>query len=125
VAAAHFSGGPNVALPIAVPFEHDSVQYGVLPPHPTLQYEIADHQQDVPSVPDLMPMPSATLSYKKVADPLAEWVATFVWKVCTTGMCLHAQYTYVHEFLIPSTFLTSFTGMIPCSSIPLHRHLLT
>jgi len=96
VPAPPFSGGPNVALPIAAPFEHDSVQYGVLPPHPTLQYEIADHQQDVPSVPDLMPMPSATLSYKKVADPLAEWVATFVWKVCTTGMCLHTQYTYVH-----------------------------
>jgi hypothetical protein len=38
-------------------------------------------------------MPSATHSYKKVADPLAEWVAAYVWKVCTTGMSLNTQYT--------------------------------
>jgi hypothetical protein len=52
-------------------------------------------------VPDVVPMPSPTPSYKKVADPLAEWVATFVWKVCTTGMCLHTQYTYVHTISKP------------------------
>jgi hypothetical protein len=98
VAATHFHGpGPKVALPIAAPFEHhDSVQYGVPPPVSTLQYDGTRQQPDIPSVPDVMPMPSATPSYKKVADPLAEWVAAFVWKVCTTGMCLHTQYTYVH-----------------------------
>jgi hypothetical protein len=40
-------------------------------------------------------MQSATRSCKKVADPLAEWVATYIWKVCMTGMSLHTQYTYV------------------------------
>jgi hypothetical protein len=48
-----------------------------------------------------VPMPSATLSYKKVADPLAEWVATFVWNVCTTGMCLDTYSAYVHATPIP------------------------
>jgi hypothetical protein len=38
-------------------------------------------------------MQSATRSCKKVADPLAEWVATYIWKVCMTGMSLHTQYT--------------------------------
>jgi hypothetical protein len=47
-------------------------------------------------------MPSATISYKKVADPLAEWVATFVWNVCTTGTCLDTYSTYVHATSIPS-----------------------
>jgi hypothetical protein len=121
VATSHFSS--KVALPITPLFDHQSIQYAP-PPPATTQFDAANQQLEVFATPDVLPMPS-TLSFKKVTDPLAEWVATFVWKVCTTGMCLHAQYTYVHESLIPSTFLTSFTGMIPCSSTPLHRHLLT
>ena len=97
VAAAHLSG-PKV-IPIAAPFEH--VQYGVPPPVTTFQYGGTHQRPDIPSVPDVVSMPSASPSYKKVADPLAEWVATFVWKVCTTGMCLHTQYTYVHPTSIP------------------------
>jgi hypothetical protein len=93
VAAAHF---PKVGLPISAPFEPGPVQYGVPPPPPTLQYAAAQQQPDVPSIPDVVPMPSATTSYKKVADPLAEWVATFIWNVCTTGMCLDTHTTYVH-----------------------------
>jgi hypothetical protein len=32
--------------------------------------------------------PSATASYRKLAEPLSEWVANYVWKVCTTGLSL-------------------------------------
>jgi hypothetical protein len=99
VAASHFSS--KVALPNTPPFDHNSIQYAPPPPATTLQYESAIQQSEVFPAPDVVPMPPATLSYKKVADPLAEWVATFVWKVCTTGMCLHAQYTYVHAFSFP------------------------
>jgi hypothetical protein len=94
VAASHFSS--KVAQPFTPPFDHNSIQYAPPPPDATFQYECANQQPEVYPALDVVPMPSATLSYKKVADPLAEWVATFIWKVCTTGMCLHAQYTYVH-----------------------------
>jgi hypothetical protein len=99
VAAAHFSGGPKVGLPIPAPFEPDFVQYGAPPPL-TLQYAAAQQQPGVPLVPDVVPMPSATFSYKKVADPLAEWVATFVWNVCTTGMCLDTHHVHSYNFNI-------------------------
>ena len=81
--------------------KRDSIQYAP-PPPATLPYESVNEQSEVFPAPDVVPMPPATLSYKKVADPLAEWIATFVWKVCTTGMCLHAQYTYVHTPALPS-----------------------
>jgi hypothetical protein len=100
VTTSHFSS--KIALPTTPPFDHNSIQYAPPPPPATFQYEPADRQSEVFPAPDVVPMPSATLSYKKVADPLAEWVATFVWKVCTTGMCLHAPYTYVHMSSIPS-----------------------
>jgi hypothetical protein len=102
-----------VALPIPCPFEPDSVQYGVPPPPSTLQYESTQQQPDVSSAPDVVPMPSATLSYKKVADPLAEWVATFVWNVCTTGMCLDTYSAYVH--------LSFDFGTLPLTSHYFHR----
>ncbi|KAI9508665.1 hypothetical protein F5148DRAFT_963059, partial [Russula earlei] len=93
VAASDFSDGsdsPKVALSISVPFDHE---YGPPPPATAIQYEVADQRLEELTAPDdIVSISSATLSYKKVADPLAEWVATFVWKVCTTGMCLSAQY---------------------------------
>ena len=95
VATSQFSS--KVALRFSPPFDHSFIQYAPpLPPAATFQYESANQQSEVFPAQDVVPMPSPTLSYKKVADPLAEWVATFIWKVCTTGMCLHAQYTYVH-----------------------------
>jgi len=122
VAAPQFSS--KVDLPITPLFDRNSIQYAP-PPAATLQYEPANERPEVFPPLDVVPMTSATLSYKKVADPLAEWIATFIWKVCTTGMCLHAQYTYVHIPSILPTTLTSFTGPIPPTSPPLHRHLLT
>jgi hypothetical protein len=113
VASSHFSGatsagGPEVALPVTSTFDR-YLQYGVPRPPVTLQYEATDWQPEggAFAVPDVVPMPPATLSYKKVADPLADWVATFIWKVCTTGMSLHTQYTYVLQHSIP--FHTSHT----------------
>jgi len=104
VAASQFSStqfSSKIEIAITPPFDRNSIQYAS-PPPATLQYDPANQQPEVFPAPDVVPMPSATLSNKKVADTLAEWIATFVWKVCTTGMCLHAQYTYVHTYLIPS-----------------------
>ncbi|KAF5387912.1 hypothetical protein D9615_000145 [Tricholomella constricta] len=43
------------------------------------------------SVPEVV-TPSATSSYKKLAEPLSEWVANYVWKACTTGLSLPAMF---------------------------------
>ena len=45
-----------------------------------------------PPVVEAVVTPMATASYKKLAAPLSEWIATYVWKVCTTGMRLPPQY---------------------------------
>ncbi|KAG6838008.1 hypothetical protein H0H93_008402 [Arthromyces matolae] len=36
--------------------------------------------------------PSATDSYKKLTEPLADWVSNFVWKACTTGYTLPSNF---------------------------------
>ena len=103
VAASQFSGGPEVGFPTLPPantfgpYPPYGIRYGEQLPHTTFQYEAAGQRTEtaMPPAQDVIPMPSATHSYKKVAEPLAEWVATYIWKVCTTGMSLHAQYTYV------------------------------
>ncbi|KAG7449459.1 uncharacterized protein BT62DRAFT_685226 [Guyanagaster necrorhizus] len=52
-----------------------------------------DYYQPLPSVveepkePVLAPevvTPSASVGYKKLAEPLSEWIANYVWKTCTT-----------------------------------------
>ncbi|KAI0081685.1 hypothetical protein K474DRAFT_1129406 [Panus rudis PR-1116 ss-1] len=45
-----------------------------------------------PPAPEPISTPSANTDYKKLAEPLADWMASFVWKVCTTGMHLQPQY---------------------------------
>jgi hypothetical protein len=47
-----------------------------------------------PAPPEPVVTPSATATYKKLAEPLSEWVANYVWKVCTTGMSLPPAFTY-------------------------------
>lgn len=74
--------------------------------HHESQYQLADEAPDVdhqylacqeepkPVAPFLEPVvtPSTTINYKKLAEPLADWVTSYVWKVCTTGMSLPADF---------------------------------
>ncbi|TFK55879.1 hypothetical protein OE88DRAFT_670403 [Heliocybe sulcata] len=48
--------------------------------------------QAVASVTDPTAAPVASAAYRKLAEPLSEWVASYVWKVCTSGMSLPPQY---------------------------------
>ena len=63
--------------------------------------EPAERPMD-PALPtELIVTPSATESYKKLAEPLANWVANYVWKACTTGMSLPSVFSqprYVKTF---------------------------
>lgn len=57
---------------------------------------------------------SPTLGYKTLSEPLAEWMATYVWKVCTTGFGLpHAfsQPSYVSSY----SHLSCLTLIYICS----------
>lgn len=38
------------------------------------------------------PPPTATTEYKKLADPLSEWLACYVWRVCSTGAGLPCHF---------------------------------
>lgn len=44
------------------------------------------------SAPEPVVTPPANADYKRLAEPISEWVANFVWKVCTTGMNLRPEY---------------------------------
>lgn len=59
-------------------------------------YQCQTYQAEQPlqqtSVADTVVTPMATTAYKKLAAPLSEWIASYVWKVCTTGMRLPTEY---------------------------------
>lgn len=70
----------------------------IVPVFPTIA-DVPRHEHPV-STP-----PSATVEYKKLAEPLSEWIANYVWKVCTTGYSLplsfsQPAYVLINEFLI-------------------------
>ncbi|KAG6832893.1 hypothetical protein H0H92_004777 [Tricholoma furcatifolium] len=64
------------------------------PNEPIYQTAVTPHEPGPASATEVV-TPSASTAYKKLAEPLADWVATYVWKVCTTGLNL------------PSTFVRS------------------
>ncbi|KAJ6539075.1 hypothetical protein B0H19DRAFT_960148 [Mycena capillaripes] len=44
------------------------------------------------SAPEVV-TPSATSGYRKLAEPLADWVANYVWKACSTGFSLPSAFS--------------------------------
>lgn len=68
----------------------------VLPPlyaaHPAVQHDapICPPAQEKPAPPAPEPVATqgATLAYRRLAEPLSEWLASYIWKVCTTGLSL-------------------------------------
>lgn len=66
----------------------------VVPVFPTIADVPRQHEQPV-SIP-----PSATVGYKKLVEPLSEWIANYVWKVCTTGYSLPHSFSQSAYVLI-------------------------
>ena len=56
-------------------------QYHQYPP-------VQQESKEPPSTSEPVTTPSSTITYKKLAEPLSNWVATYVWKLCTTGLSL-------------------------------------
>ena len=58
-------------------------------------YQIVSEQPKEPApapAPEVV-TPSATSGYRKLAEPLSDWVANYVWKVCTTGLSLPSLFS--------------------------------
>ncbi|KAJ6599343.1 hypothetical protein DFH09DRAFT_1389769 [Mycena vulgaris] len=50
-------------------------------------------KEDAPAAAPEVVTPSATSGYRKLAEPLSDWVANYVWKACTTGFSLPSAFS--------------------------------
>jgi len=66
--------------------------------HQCQAYSEADQAMSVPA-PEPVITPTATAAYKKLAEPISEWIASYVWKACTTGMSLPTAYAQPMAFI--------------------------
>ncbi|TFK74418.1 hypothetical protein BDN72DRAFT_759726 [Pluteus cervinus] len=60
-------------------------------------------------------IPTASANYRKLTEPLSEWVANYVWKVCTTGLSLpslFAQPSYPSMPFPPAHLATSIHSLL-------------
>ncbi|KAI0320610.1 hypothetical protein OF83DRAFT_1169157 [Amylostereum chailletii] len=67
-------------------------KYNVQAVQPVVDYPVDYTRVDDPATALDPSLPPSTLAYKKIADPLADWMASYVWKACTTGMSLPHSY---------------------------------
>lgn len=54
--------------------------------------QIVEQAKQPPQAPVSATISSSPSAYKKLAEPLAEWMANYVWKVCMTGNNLPPNY---------------------------------
>ncbi|KAJ6516171.1 hypothetical protein C8R45DRAFT_234522 [Mycena sanguinolenta] len=56
--------------------------------------------------------PSATSGYRKLAEPLSDWIANYVWKACTTGFSLPSAFSRPSGNVVQqrSSFPPSYLG---------------
>lgn len=104
VAATTYTGSSNYAINAVTVSEyecpdgnHVTDYYQAQPVFPTIA-----NQPNEASAADVV-TPSATAGYKKLAEPLSEWVANYVWKVCTTGLSLPSS--FAHPMNAPVQYL--------------------
>lgn len=58
---------------------------------PVYQPVVEQPKEQVPA-PEVV-TPTASPGYKKLAEPLSDWIANYVWKVCTTGLSLPSKFS--------------------------------
>ncbi|KAJ3516202.1 hypothetical protein NLJ89_g1275 [Agrocybe chaxingu] len=118
----------------------DYIDRAVAAAHTAIQYEDRGIYQDTQAVPSacappVFPSiaeqpqqdpitdtvtPITTVDYKKLTEPLSEWMANYVWKVCTTG------YSLPPAFAQPSTNAGPYAVAAPSYLAPaIHALLLS
>ncbi|TFK43233.1 hypothetical protein BDQ12DRAFT_170059 [Crucibulum laeve] len=101
-----YNGQYDNALP-AAEYAYSGKDSGVHYHEPPVAYPtIAEQPKEQASAVSEIATPSATTGYKKLAEPLSEWVASYVWKVCTTG------------FSLPPMFVRGSNALAPYSNSP-------
>ncbi|KAF6762594.1 hypothetical protein DFP72DRAFT_561120 [Ephemerocybe angulata] len=113
----YVSEGNNRHFVIEPSLDYGNCKEEKVPVFPTL----AEPAKEVaPAPPPDVVTPSATAGYKKLAEPVSEWLATYVWKVCTTGLSLPALFRY------PSGRVVQYTSTPPAYLAPsIHSLLLS
>ncbi|KAL0949893.1 hypothetical protein HGRIS_009923 [Hohenbuehelia grisea] len=82
--------GPDTGYPHAT--AHGAVTYYAIPQaFPQAPEPPKDPAPAAAPVSEVV-TPSASPGYRKLAEPLSEWIANYVWKVCTTGYSLPPVY---------------------------------
>ncbi|KAI0832328.1 hypothetical protein BC628DRAFT_1406818 [Trametes gibbosa] len=94
----------NVGPIQAPPYSHHDGYHAACYQCQTYQVEQPMQQ---PPVVDAVATPMASTAYKKLAAPLSEWIANYVWKVCTSGMRLSPDYAQ------PTAFAKHYTACPP------------
>ncbi|EAU84529.1 hypothetical protein CC1G_00048 [Coprinopsis cinerea okayama7 len=69
--------------------QDSSAESRLAPVFPTL----AEPVKEPAPAPEVI-TPSPTSGYRQLSQPLSEWLASYVWKVCTTGLSLSPAFTY-------------------------------
>ncbi|KAJ7068022.1 hypothetical protein C8F01DRAFT_1078660 [Mycena amicta] len=98
--------------------QDSSYDLGQFVPYPSLD----EHKADGPApVPDVV-TPTATYGYRKLAEPLSEWVANYVWKACSTGFSLpevfsHPSNVAKHRSTCPPSYLPSAVHSLLLSTL--------
>jgi hypothetical protein len=90
-----------------IPLRQD--QYG-LHSYNMVDYQCADQvkQESVASVDSA---PSASMKYKMFAEPMADWIVSYVWKVCKNSIALPPAV---------SRYTPSTSGQKPAPTAPMH-----
>ncbi|KAF9490523.1 hypothetical protein BDN71DRAFT_1399839 [Pleurotus eryngii] len=70
----------------------DYIPGGALPPPFRPSVEYVKEQAPAPVAAPEVVTPSASPGYRKLAEPLANWVVNYVWRVCTTGFSLPPKF---------------------------------
>jgi len=87
-------------------FQHAATAPITEPPKQSVQAQVSEA------------LPASASAYKKLAEPLAEWMANYVWKVCTTGYNLPPG--YVNSTSIPLARFFGLPSVQSCTIHPLH-----
>lgn len=79
--------------------DHITVNFASAPMPNNSHRDVVATRSPQPTAAEPTVTPASIRAYRRMADPLSEWIAEYVWKVCTTGMSLPPRFVgvgYVH-----------------------------
>jgi hypothetical protein len=90
----------DVATLCDIPLKQEEIHlYHGLQYYDMMDYQYADPIKQEPVAPVSDPAPTASSKYKKFAEPMADFIVSYVWKVCNNSIALPAavsRSTYVN-----------------------------